>query len=193
MNLENYNSLKNYLLDEIELTNNEIRKLEEKKNKYIKRLNDCNKKIIEASIFDTYAISECIKYIMSEVEGKNICCAKVNLPEIFEVFSGNNIIIGESEAVFSKKQNSADVLDPHRTILLSSTGDKPFPKQIQFLEYVQGSIQPAVYLGGFPYIDNFINEVIEYRYINNIKELSFEDIMNKAKEFISEYKKNKQK
>lgn len=188
MMFDNYESYSSFLKEKTDSIDNEINKLLIEKENIQKRMKDSKKEIINCSIFDTNDICKIIKYIMSEVEEKEISAIKTCLPESLGIFSGNNVIVGYSSATSAKVLGRKTAVDPSKTIILSSTGELPFPQKIQFLDIIIDEIVPIVYLDSFEYIKKFIEELIEYRYTNNSRELSYDEIYEKASAYVQKYK-----
>ena len=162
---------------------------------------DNQKKLLDCySTFDAEMIGNIISQLMSINEEKKFSYQTANHKTyvyestilgmgVFNVTKKLNMIVNENEkqvnySDLNKNDNTVQKLVNDGDALVLSNNKYSYDKKIKFYTFNDGALINLVDFSKFPYIKEFIDIVIQYRYENKLENISEKELLNMMKQFI---------
>ena len=173
-----------------------------------KELNDCDKLLAKYSTFDVSMISKILEQLVSLIEGQEYSFQdsihktfkSETTPLGSETFAVTNRVLLIAQGKSKKEYFQSFSRHPHDNVIfnLVDSGKAILlreeemighsPKNIAFYEADNGIITCFVNFGKFTYVKEFIDSLIQYKFQNDLEEITEKELLTFMSEFISSHK-----
>jgi len=184
---------------ELTLNENNIASIKEE-------LNNFDELLIKYSTFNLDLIGKALQQLISITESEEYLYKQVNhtfkkrvhgvmdswdedVKTIVNIIIKKNKILDNYESTNQTKSKTDELIETGDALLLSEQDiEVKKEKQITFYTLTDGLIEPKVNFGKFDYIKDFIDNIIQYRFQNNMDKINEKDILNFMKKYILDNK-----
>lgn len=172
----------------IKLYENEIEKIKTALDKTKKEAAYFNKLLEKYSTFNVEIIGNAIQQLMNVVENDEYVYLEINPNskkfKKFWMFDKNEII----NVILQKNKTNDFYRWYEDSVILSTTNKKDYDRNITFYWAVYNDIMCNTKFKKFNYVKDFVDNLIEYRFNNNLIEFTQKDMLIFLKDYITKNK-----